>query len=147
MNDLRSIVYVSTAVAPFADEELEALLIEARDFNRKHSVTGVLLYNDGSFMQCFEGPEAEVAQAYARIQASERHKDIYELMNEPVPERSFRSWDMGLARPTKSELLRLSTARWKKSAGDARVSLPPSSGLELLRFLWQDWHATGSKQS
>lgn len=26
MSDLRSIVYVSTAVAPFSDEELEALL-------------------------------------------------------------------------------------------------------------------------
>jgi len=141
---LRSIVYVSTAVAPLTDGELEALLVDALDFNRKHAITGVLLYNDGSFMQCIEGPEAAIAQTYARIRASKRHKDIDELMNEPVPGRSFQSWDMGLARPTKSELLRLSTARWKAQAGTARVGLPPSSGLELLRFLWRDWSATGS---
>jgi len=147
MSDLRSIVYVSTAVAPFADEELEDLLVDARDFNHSHLVTGVLLYNDGSFMQCLEGPESAVAQAYARIRASTRHKDIYELMNGPIHERSFQSWDMGIARPTKSELLRLSTARWKESAGGARVSLPPASGLELLRFLWQDWRATGPTPS
>ena len=117
--------------------QLESLLIEARDFNLQHSVTGVLLYSDGNFMQCFEGPEKSMHGTYERIRASRRHRDIIELLNKPIEARSFADWQMGFAEPTQSELLALSTARWESMDDTMRRSLSASPGLLLLQSFWK----------
>lgn len=137
MSDLRSIVYVSTATVKFSTADLEALLVEARTLNRENNITGVLLYDEGNFMQCFEGPEDAVADTYDRIRQSHRHRDILELMNERVLRRSFQDWEMGLARPTKSELLNISTAVWKKQLNSPGNPADFSRGFSLLKVLWK----------
>jgi Sensors of blue-light using FAD len=133
---LRSIVYVSTAVKPMPEAELESLLIEARGLNLEAQVTGVLLYADGNFMQCFEGSEESMQVTYDRIRASKRHTGIIELLNESVSMRSFEDWFMGYRLARKSELLSLSTAQWRRQAGAAIAPKSESSGLELLKQFW-----------
>lgn len=134
---LWSIVYVSTAVRPFTAEEMESILHDARRFNTEHHVTGVLLYCDGNLMQCIEGPKASLDIVYGRIRASRRHRDLLELLNGPIRERSFPSWEMGYSEPTTSELVELSTARWEEiyraADGEGRVSW----GLRHLRGFWE----------
>ncbi|RYY73333.1 MAG: BLUF domain-containing protein [Gammaproteobacteria bacterium] len=110
MTDLLSIIYVSTALNPFIDEELDALLADARAFNKERAITGVLLYADGNFMQCLEGPADSVLRAYDRILASHRHKGLIELNRSEIESRSFDSWEMGLLRPTKAEFISISNA-------------------------------------
>ena len=110
MTDLLSIIYVSSALNPFSDTELESLLIDARTFNKARSITGVLLYADGNFMQCLEGPADSVLRAYDRILKSRRHKGLIELNRADIESRSFDSWEMGLARPTKAEFVSISNA-------------------------------------
>ena len=134
---LRSVVYVSDATSELTLPALETLLVEARAINQANGITGVLLFNDGSIMQCFEGPEAAILATYARIRASRRHQHLLELMNEPIAARSFESWSMGLARPAGSELLKLSTARWTAMTTRNDTSTPPP-GLELLQVFWQN---------
>lgn len=133
---LRSIVYVSTAVRALTEPELEALLVEARDLNLETHTTGVLLYSGGNFMQCFEGTDAAVAITYDRIRRSRRHRDIIELVDERVDERSFSDWQMGFRQVRTSELLAISSAQWQRqlagAAGDARES----AGLMLLKHFW-----------
>ncbi len=110
MTELLSIIYVSSAVNPFDDTELEQLLVDARNFNSANSLTGVLLYADGNFLQCLEGPVDSVLRAYDRISASCRHKGLIELNRSSVQNRSFESWEMGLLRPNKEEFISISNA-------------------------------------
>ncbi len=110
MTELLSIIYVSSAVNPFNEAELEELLTDARAFNTANSLTGVLLYADGNFMQCLEGPADCVLLAYERIKASCRHKGLIELNRSVIENRSFESWQMGLLRPNKAEFISISNA-------------------------------------
>ncbi len=110
MAELLSIIYVSSAVKPFSDAELESLLVDARAFNKATAITGVLLYADGNFMQCLEGPTDSVLRAYDRILSSSRHKGLIEINHSKIEIRSFASWKMGLFRPTKAEFISISNA-------------------------------------
>jgi len=137
MAELRSIIYVSTAVSLFTEQQLESLLIEARRQNLDSNVTGVLLYSDGNFMQCIEGPADSIRITYDRILASRRHIDVVQLLDRRIEGRSFADWQMGFAQPTKSEMLALATARWREMGAGPRVSASASPGLALLRSFWQ----------
>lgn len=135
MQTLRSLVYASTATRALTTADLESLLADARAFNHAHRVTGVLLHSGASFMQCLEGAPEDVGAAYERIQRSSQHQDIVEYMDCEVPQRTFGSWDMGLAEPTESELLALSTAQWTE-ATQQRSSFESPMGLALLKVFW-----------
>jgi hypothetical protein len=138
MSNLRAIVYVSTAERMFAETELEALLVEARDLNLETGITGVLLYSGGTFMQCFEGTTAAVDATYERINKSTRHHGIIELVDEPIVERDFADWQMGYQRVKHSELLALSSARWgQRLAVGNEHAAPGSHGMTLLKHFWE----------
>jgi hypothetical protein len=134
---MRSIVYVSSATHELTTQELEDLLVEARELNRVNGITGVLLHSDGNFMQYFEGTRDAVDETYLRIIASSKHKDLIELMNGPIAERRFGAWKMGLAQPTRSELSALSTAQWRQRCAGASSGGVQSVGFELLQKFWQ----------
>ncbi len=136
MQQLQAIAYVSNATVEFTPGLLEALLVEARALNAEAAITGVLLFNDGNFMQYFEGPVAAVGETYQRVLASRRHRDVVELMHAPVQQRSFGTWDMGLARPSPSELLAISTARWERVVAMRSLAAEETPGLVLLKGFW-----------
>ena len=50
MGQLTQLIYVSSAVVPFSEQQLRDLLILARDANKTHQISGLLLYKDGNFM-------------------------------------------------------------------------------------------------
>ncbi len=56
-SNLYCIVYLSSATNLMTDAEIEALLVSARNSNAAQNITGVLMYLDGNFVQCIEGPE------------------------------------------------------------------------------------------
>jgi Sensors of blue-light using FAD len=135
VSNIESIVYVSTAASNLSTEQLEDLLITARERNLERGVTGVLLFSGTQFMQCFEGSPESVRDVHARIMASTEHHDIRELMNGPVKQRGFSDWQMGFAQATKSELLTLWTANWERQALWAQGWKVPR-GMELLQLFW-----------
>lgn len=142
MTIFRSIVYVSTPTHDLTTTELETLLIDAQAFNRKHHVTGVLLYSGLHFMQCFEGAPEGVHEVYERVKRSSQHKDIVEYMNCQVAERAFGSWAMGLAKPAESEMLSLSTAQWSQSTQKPFSPASPA-GFEMLKVFWSMHQGSG----
>lgn len=97
-NPVLQVVYVSTADHPMGMDELDALLVEARNFNRSHAITGMLLYMGGNFCQGIEGPEDAVAALMERIRKDSRHKEVRELIRAPADAREFGAWSMGFLR-------------------------------------------------
>ena len=132
---LRALAYLSTSLDPWTDAELEKLLHVSRHYNRMRAVTGVLLCCDQTVLQYIEGPPEGVEDVMQRIRASHRHRIAHVLLDERVRERSFQDWDMGLAQPTASDLLKLSRANWQQRMNaDAQ---PDSAGVDLLKNFWR----------
>lgn len=92
------VLYRSVAVQPFAEAELHSLLENARSFNVRQGLTGILLYSDGRFVQLLEGAEQPVRQLYARIQQDPRHTQVVTVSEGPGPGRRFADWSMGFGR-------------------------------------------------
>ncbi|UAB78265.1 BLUF domain-containing protein [Erythrobacter sp. SCSIO 43205] len=90
--------YQSIASAPPTDQELNALVAQARLRNQSVGVTGMLLYEDGRFLQTLEGPPAALSQVWSSIQRDERHEDIELLSEHYVEARLFSDWDLLLYR-------------------------------------------------
>jgi hypothetical protein len=89
-----SIVYVSTARAELADADLQAILDVSRDLNVENSITGLLAYRRGRFMQLFEGPDAAVDDTFARIRRDSRHHRVELLSRAERDARWFPEWSM-----------------------------------------------------
>ena len=83
--------------------ELDALLVEARNFNRDRDFTGMLLYMGGNFCQGIEGPQDEIDALMARIRRDPRHKDVRQLIRAPAREREFGTWSMGFLRAANAD--------------------------------------------
>jgi hypothetical protein len=92
---LLRLIYVSTSMTPFTDAELMDLLTLSRGRNHAVGVTGMLLYNDGNWMQVLEGPHGAVRETYSRIRIDPRHQDVTKVVEDDVSERSFDQWSMG----------------------------------------------------
>lgn len=94
MQDIWSILYVSSASAALERADLDRLLDDARAWNASVGVTGVLLHCHGNFMQLLEGPRDAVSQTFSRVLASRQHHGVIELFNGPSDSRLFTDWAM-----------------------------------------------------
>ena len=92
------LVYKSVACAPFSETELKKLLMNSRLRNAEAGLTGMLIYDGGTFLQMLEGDMAPIFKTFARIERDPRHKDIAVLLRDPnAAERAFGHWSMGYA--------------------------------------------------
>jgi hypothetical protein len=88
------IVYMSRAVRPLSDQELEVLLDQCRRDNAARNVTGVLFYSHGSIAQLIEG-EAEILEPlFEKIARDGRHSNVVKLVSKAISARSFSDWSM-----------------------------------------------------
>lgn len=143
---LVALAYTSSASGLLGDADLEALLEGARRANQEFDVTGVLLYDDGSFLQYLEGPPEGIAAVYERVRRSPLHSGIIELIRGPIPARVFSGWQMGFTRTPASAVLRLANASWKAQLRHdaATPALTDSEGFQLLRQFWDSSRAGGA---
>ena len=92
---LFQLAYVSSAIRPFSDAELEELLEKSRRNNKATGVTGMLLYKDGNFMQFLEGSKQAVMASMTKIKADPRHRGVIVLIQDSQGKRDFAEWSMG----------------------------------------------------
>ena len=104
MSELIHIVYVSTSTHDLSQLELDELLKSIRAKNKKNNITGLLLYNDGMFIQVIEGDVKRIIDLFELVKSDARHKNIVELLKEPIKKRSFPDWSMGFKRITNEDL-------------------------------------------
>jgi hypothetical protein len=126
---LLSIVYSSSATVPFSEMDLALLLATSRMNNEARSLTGVLLYRDGQFMQALEGPERTVRAVFARIAADPRHDGVWTLDERTIDERRFGSWAMGYRALSEADVA--AAPSWFGSP-EALQQRDPSRAQELL---------------
>ncbi|WIB78797.1 BLUF domain-containing protein [Curtobacterium sp. MCPF17_002] len=95
---LQSLVYMSSASAPFDEDALEAVLDHARERNTADGLSGLLVHRAGRFMQLLEGPYDAVIATYARIVEDPRHEEVRLLVEESIHTRRFPEWSMAYDR-------------------------------------------------
>lgn len=77
------------------DNELLSLLQEARKENERLGITGMLLYQEGNFMQMLEGDKKTVLDLYEKIKKDDRHNGVLTMLTGDIDERNFEDWTMG----------------------------------------------------
>lgn len=104
------LTYKSLATAAPSEPDLRALVSKARSRNRKLNVTGMLIYEGGSFLQTLEGPKEKLETLWSSIKHDTRHEHIEVLSEHIAPARLFSDWDLllhnraadapGISKPT-----------------------------------------------
>ena len=103
MSKLIHLIYSSAATHSFSQDDLMKLLAKARRNNVRLSLTGMLLYTDGSFFQVLEGEPDTVDALFESIKRDDRHTNVTRIIREPIAKRSFGNWTMGYADITPQE--------------------------------------------
>ena len=89
------LIYRSVATDLPTKESLARLLELAREHNAMRGITGMLLYQNGSYMQMLEGDEAAVRELFGKVAADSRHRLVKEVASGKLPKRHFEDWSMG----------------------------------------------------
>ena len=85
-------------------DQLSELLRKCRSRNAERGVTGMLLYDQGSFFQVLEGERRTVERLFEKIAEDPRHNRVKKVIIEPIAERAFGDWSMGFSHVTAQEL-------------------------------------------
>lgn len=119
---LRSVVYHSAATPGLSSFDVDEILTASRVRNAAGAVTGMLLSENGRFLQALEGPEDTVRDLMSRIAEDPRHEHVRILVDEAVPARRFPDWAM--ARGHVGEIESLPLEEYWEALQDARDELP-----------------------
>ena len=96
MSELVQMVYISFSSSDELSETgLNDLLKEIRKKNKAKGVTGLLLYNNGTFIQVIEGERSIIEDLFKKLEQDARHNTIVVLLKEKIEKRSFPNWSMG----------------------------------------------------
>jgi Sensors of blue-light using FAD len=126
------LIYRSAALTRFSQQELTDLLARARANNTRLGLTGMLLYDDGSFLQTLEGEREPLFTLYERILSDPRHTDITKLLEREIVEREFGDWKMGFASVARLGVPLPGYSEFLQNRGDGALS-----GNQALRVLRQ----------
>lgn len=95
---LYRIIYMSrNLITGNADEvaaQIDSILATSRRNNAPDGVGGVLMFNNGCFLQVLEGSSAAVSVTFERIQRDNRHDQVIVLEASYPEERCFVDWSM-----------------------------------------------------
>jgi hypothetical protein len=79
----------------FLTEEMRLRLLRQCELcNVSHGITGLMLYQQGRFVQYIEGLPETVRAVYTKICADSRHTEIELINEEVILERRFPEWSM-----------------------------------------------------
>jgi len=98
------LIYVSAQTRELGTGELQDILETARQRNPKMQITGMLVYQDGSFLQVLEGSRKKVEALFSKIETDKRHKKVAKVTSYYTADRLFSDWSMGFADVTKKQL-------------------------------------------
>ncbi len=97
-------IYSSVGTIEFSQDDILALLEKARRNNAGLGVTGMLLYDSGSFFQVLEGEPEVVTSLLEKIQQDKRHDRVVRIIYEEIEARDFSEWTMGYSGVTREDL-------------------------------------------
>ncbi|MCL1038406.1 BLUF domain-containing protein [Shewanella submarina] len=137
---LAFLIYISREAEGMNSDTLTQLLSKTRVSNKANEITGMLLYQDGCFMQVLEGAKAAICELFEKIAKDSRHEKVDLLILEAAERRYFEEWSMGfcnMARPGDKELASYS-AFLRQGLRAANAPLAPCIPAAFLRVFTDD---------
>jgi hypothetical protein len=141
MHAFRQVVYISQATGAFTASELNELVEVSRRNNKKHGITGAMLYVENAFIQVIEGEDTAIGQLLDKLRTDTRHRNIRILSDKLAQVRNFQNWSMGIVkaaevdRPQVLEELRLASTA-NGGAEDRSNITPVSQTFTMMRRLY-----------
>lgn len=96
---LHRLIYMSSAVGVLRADELDRIFLRAKASNTAASITGLLLFHEGSFLQVIEGSPAGVLSLMERIKRDRRHAGLTLLESHACVTRAFPDSPMAYVAP------------------------------------------------
>ena len=96
-HQLERLMYTSRSTESMGTLALFNLLNQARIRNSYLEITGHLLYADGMFTQCIEGPPESIEILWQSILSDPRHDTISLVSRGPTEARRFKEWSMAFS--------------------------------------------------
>ena len=90
---LHRIIYASKT-EDIRKDDLESILGACERNNPIQAVTGMLLFDNGYFLQVLEGSRMAVSSTFLRLVSDPRHSQIQILTSGPIDARLFSNWSM-----------------------------------------------------
>ena len=75
-------------------DNLQSILMESMRHNSDHNITGILLYDQGSFCQVLEGDKKDVSSLFKKIKKDKRHFNVITISEKDIQYREFSAWSM-----------------------------------------------------
>ncbi len=88
---LQTIIYISNAVKLFEEKNLNKLFYQSFQNNTHNNITGILLYDEGTFIQILEGEELDLNNLFKTIHHDKRHDNITKILDINIRERLFKT--------------------------------------------------------
>ena len=76
------------------NQDIEELLFQIREKNKRLAITGILLLIQGKFVQYIEGQASEIDKVYEKIKVDNRHNELVLLDSGDLDKRQFKDWSM-----------------------------------------------------
>lgn len=70
------------------------LFDDAKKYNDANDIVGLLVLHENTFLQIIEGEATKVDALFSRIIKDSTHKDITVILNEPIKEFTFSSFEV-----------------------------------------------------
>ena len=105
--DLQFVSYMSNQASVLDEKDIEDLLFQVREKNKRLAITGLLLLIQGKFIQYIEGPRNEIEKVYKKIENDPRHNDLLLLDKGELEERQFSDWSMAYRKIKDDEVEKL----------------------------------------
>jgi len=124
---LYQLIYLSELAAD--ESVLSGIHSHAVRNNTAHTVTGMLIYANGRFLQMLEGERKDVLHTYERIQQDPRHRHVSLVLQRDISARLFSHWNMGFRHlaaeelQEQSEWLNYFDGEFAKSKADSQSAL------------------------
>lgn len=94
MNNLKFVSYMSNQAQILTSQDIEDLLFQIREKNKRLAITGILLLIQGKFIQYIEGQASEIDKVYEKIKIDTRHNELVLLDSGEIEKRQFKDWSM-----------------------------------------------------
>jgi len=92
---LHTIIYISNAVRLLEEGHLNSLFSHSVYNNASKEITGILLYNEGTFIQIMEGNKETLSELFKVIRSDKRHNNITKILDRRIGERIFEKYRTG----------------------------------------------------
>lgn len=94
MNDIHRLIYTSVARPDLKLSDITSFLEVAQASNKRHGITGALVFANGQFLQQLEGTRSALTNIYGRIERDDRHSDLCLIDFRRFGTRMFEGWSM-----------------------------------------------------